>query len=173
MKEIPLTKGYVAQVDDEDYAKVSQYRWCASEKRNAAGRVFNVYAVRSVALEGGKRRLQLMHRFILGLVDPKVQVDHAPDSGGLNNQRTNLRTTRTQNPCNTRLSNANSSGYKGVSWDKKKEKWCAQIWASNKHKFLGYYGSAQEAARVYDAAAVKSFGKFAKTNAMLGLLEEQ
>ena len=170
MREIELTKGYVALVDDWDYARVSQYRWCASEKFDANGKLWNVYAIRGFRV-GGKHKSQLMHRFILGLEDPKVQVDHAPDSHGLNNQRINLRTTRTQNQSNAQLSKANSSGFKGVCWDKCKEKWWAQIRGDGKARFLGYHTNAEDAARAYDVAAVKFFGEFANTNVMLGLLE--
>lgn len=56
-----------------------------------------------------------MHRFILGIADPRVQVDH-DDRDGLNNQRYNLRTcTNAQNQVNkpkVRLSD--TSRYKGV-----------------------------------------------------------
>ena len=44
MKKIPLTKGFVALVDDEDYARVSQYKWCALTRNNYD----TVYAVRAV-----------------------------------------------------------------------------------------------------------------------------
>jgi hypothetical protein len=168
MREITLTKGYKALVDDEDFERVNAHEWCASEKRRADGTLWNVYAIRQVRVAGEKKP-QLMHRFILGISNSKTQVDHAPDHNGLNNQKSNLRTTKDKNQRNAQLSRANTSGFKGVSWDKKKRKWVAQI-RYIKNRFLGYFATAELAAKAYDAAALKYYGEFAYTNFAMGVL---
>jgi hypothetical protein len=71
MKELQLTQGYKAQVDDEDYEKANQYLWQADVDRHKDGTVWNVYATRNVKLENGKRTTQKLHRFIMGVSDPK------------------------------------------------------------------------------------------------------
>jgi len=75
MREVQLTQGYKAQVDDEDYERVNQYLWQADVARRKDGTIWNVYAIRQVKLESGKRTTQKMHRFIMSAFDPKVGVD--------------------------------------------------------------------------------------------------
>jgi len=121
----------------------------------------------------GKGHAQMLHRFILGIPDPNVQVDHFPDPSGLNNMRSNLRLAmKVENSRNRRLNINNTSGFKGVFWDKGNRKWRAQIKVDGKFKHLGYFADKREAARAYDVAALKCFGRFACTNASLGLLPE-
>ena len=59
---------------------------------------------------------------------------------------------------------ANRSGYKGVYWDKRKEKWGAQITVNGKHRRLGYFRDKHAAARAYNKAARHAFGKHAYQN---------
>lgn len=80
MREVPVTGGYTAVVDDEDCDLVAGHRW---QKLQARGSL-TVYARTSI---GGKT--VYMHRLIMGL--PNMgDVDHI-DGNGLNNQRSNLR----------------------------------------------------------------------------------
>jgi len=160
MRELPLTKGYAAILDDRDFAVVSQYKWQAHVAPNT------VYAYRSI-YDAGKRKKMYLHRFLLGIEDPKVEVDHK-DRNGLNCRRYNLRpSTKADNTHNTRAHKDSSSGFKGVS--RNHGKWIVQI----RGKCIGRFTNAYDAARAYDVAALKFFGEFAKTNVMLGLLEVQ
>ena len=164
MREIPLTKGYTAVVDDEDYERVSRRKWCASVTHRKDGSIKGVYAQRRVSLGGGGSAIQLLHRFIAGITDSKVQVDHV-DHDGLNNRRENLRAaTNTQNSRNSRLSANNTSGFKGVTWEKSRGLWQAQIYIAGRNYVLGHFASAQLAAVAYDTAACDHFGEFALTN---------
>lgn len=153
MREIALTRGRVALVDDEDYARVACYRWHAG-----AG-----YAQRSV-LVNGKRRTEFMHRFILGAVPGEI-TDHI-DGDGYNNQRTNLRPcTHGENCRNARKQRTgNSSRYKGVCWHKQIGRWVAFICCDNKSEYLGTFTSEVDAAIAYDAAAQRLHGEFARLN---------
>ena len=105
-----------------------------------------------------------MHREILGITDPKINVDHL-DGDGLNNQRSNLRVcTDSQNGANRGKQKNNKSGYKGVHWNKKTKKWAAQIQYHKKVLNLGYYSDIIEAAKAYDKKALELFGEFARLN---------
>ena len=57
-------------------------------------------------------------------------------------------------------------------WPKRKG-WEAQIEMNGKTTWLGSFTTLEDAARVYDKAALKCFGEFAKTNEMMGLLPSQ
>jgi hypothetical protein len=155
MKEITLTKGYRAIVDDDDYEWLSQFKW------HAAIRKSKVYAARSVSPSNGLRSMVYMHRAIIGMND--VEVDHR-DADGLNNARKNLRTaTRAQNNHN-RLKIGGTSQYKGVSHSYRGDRWYAHIHADNKTMFLGSFATEIEAAKAYDAMAIKIQGVFARPN---------
>jgi hypothetical protein len=162
MKEIQLTKGYIALVDDSDYERVARREWCAKEKfRNEV--IVGVYAQRGWRVEG-KTKSQSLHRFIMNVTDPAIQVDHE-DHDGLNCQKYNLRvSTPQQNASNALLTRANTSGFKGVSWNKDREKWRAYIHVNNGRFHLGYFTDPFEAACAYDMAAVQHFGEFAHCN---------
>lgn len=153
MKMIPLTQGYFATVDDRDYAQLRKFNWCAHVKPQRT-----VYAKRR-----GKTKQMDMHVQILGL-QPGTVIDHR-DGNGLNNRRRNLRRCRVyQNVQNQRRRSTNTSGFKGVSWNKNCEKWIARIMARYKSVFLGYFSSRRAAARAYNEAAIRLHGPFARLN---------
>jgi hypothetical protein len=156
MKTISLTQGFVALVDDTDYDRVSAYKWSATKTPT------NVYGIRKVRTPEGRTTSQLLHRFILGVTDPKIHVDHE-DHNGLNCQRHNLRKcVRGENDGNRRKTRG-SSQYKGVSWSKSKGRWRACI-TIQRTVHLGYFTDEVQAALAYDAAARTRFGVFAKCN---------
>lgn len=168
-----LTQGYVARVDDADYLRVSAYKWCAQVLYRKNGSIRAIYAIRTVRKADGKWTTELLHRFILNVTDQKIQIDHR-DHDGLHNERHNLRVaTRAQNNHNGRLQPRNTSGFRGVSFDRRAGNWKACISVGGKNKHLGTFATAEGAARAYDAAAIELYGAFACTNVMLGLLSPE
>lgn len=155
MKEIPLTQGKVAIVDDEDYEALTKWKWCYHKNpRNNSG-----YAVGNSRNQDGKRITIRMHRVILD-TPPGYETDHV-NGNGLDNRKDNLRVaTHSQNKWNTDKPADNTSGYKGVSWDKRKEKWQAQVRFNNKYIHLGRFKKKLEAAIAYNKAAIKYHGEF-------------
>jgi hypothetical protein len=157
MKTIALTQGFVALVDDADYDEVAAFTWSASKTKT------NVYAVRKVRTLAGRTTSQLLHRMIMGVTHPKVDVDHE-DHNGLNCQRSNLRLcVRGENNGNTRKTRGTSQ-FKGVSWDSTRGAWRTFITVHDTSKFLGRFHDEREAALAYDRAARAAFGEFANCN---------
>lgn len=148
--EVPLSKGYVAKIDIDDVSMMQQKSWVASWSGNK--------------WYGKAARNTLMHRFLLGLKSTDPHVDHI-NGDGLDNRRSNLRLDiNGQNNQNAAMSKNNTSGYKGVTYDKKNDKWVAQIAVKRKHITIGRFQTPKEAAIAYNEAALLHFGEFAKLN---------
>lgn len=173
MKLIPLSQGYSACIDDADYDAVSKFKWHAHVHRFPDGTVRLVYASRNVRLPKGKQSTLLLHRFLLDVTDSKIHVDHE-DHDGLNCQRYNLRITSPIHNMQNRLhARNNTSGFKGVTYDRTKRlttNWKAAISHNNRDYAIGRFSTPLGAALAYDAKAVEMFGEFALTNEKLGLL---
>lgn len=91
---------------------------------------------------------------------PSRLVDHKDRNGG-NNRWNNLRlATFSENAQNSKLSAANTSGHKGVTWYKRYQKWMVQIGVNMKKIHLGYFASLDEAIAVRKAAEIEYFGEF-------------
>lgn len=155
MKEIPLTRGMVGLIDDEDYALVSLYKWCVRGKNH-------LYVGRSVRFSG-KVVFIWLHRFLMG-PGKELVVDHI-NGNGLDNRRINLRICSVQqNNFNMRKAKNKTSIYKGVSWNKHGKSWRVSIKHKYKVVFCGYFKSEKVAAIVYDREALKLYGNYAKLN---------
>jgi hypothetical protein len=156
MKQIELTQGKVALVDDEDFEWLNKWKWCSQN----SGR--KTYAMRSVYI-GKKHFTVRMHREITK-ANKGQEVDHK-DHNGLNNQRNNLRIcSHRENMFNERARQNTTSKYKGVYYEKLIGKWRPQINILGKVIHLGSFESEVQAATVYDLAAKKHFGEFACLN---------
>lgn len=94
---------------------------------------------------------------------PTEQVDHINGKRS-DNALGNLRlASQSQNACNGVLRTNNTSGYRGVSWDKRRQKWIARIVKDRKQRVLGHFASKEEAYYAYLKAARELHGEFAKT----------
>ena len=148
MKEIVLTQGQVAIVDDDMYEELNRFKWYAQKDKNT------FYARRMKPAVNGKRSIIHLHREIIGVPPSGLVTDHR-DGNGLNNQRYNLRhVTNRQNSQNLR-NIKKTSKYTGIYWNKRDKKWLAQIKINEKMKFLGYFTIEAEAFEAYKQAVEK------------------
>ena len=139
--------GY-AIIDAQDVDKVKNFRW------GLGGYPGDLYRhVKCSKLTIG------LARFILDLTDKTLFVDHI-NGDTLNNTRSNLRiVTHKQNMFNTSKHKDNTTGYKGVV---KRSENCFEV--NIQKKYIGCKPTAKEAAILYNAEAIKRFGKYAKLN---------
>lgn len=146
MKEIKLSSGKTAIVDDEDYDTLCLHGWW-EDRGYARGCV------------GDRRRFVFMHRFLL---NPKKgdQVDHK-NHNKLDNRRSNLRIcTSAQNRCNTKP----IKGRKFKGTHKQSGSYKAVIKKNGKLIHIGTFPSEVLAAKAYDRTARELHGEFAYTN---------
>lgn len=149
MKRIRLLRGEYTKVSTCDFKKLSEKSWYLSSWG------------RAVRKEG--HRTIYMSREIIGC-SGKVHVDHK-NGDKLDNRRRNLRIASvSQNQMNRTKSDNKSSRFKGVCWDKSRLKWIVHLKKNKKVLHLGRFAKEVEAAKAYNVAAEKHFGKFAKLN---------
>lgn len=156
MKVIQLPKGYTAIIDDVDSDLIA-FKWylCVlPEKTYVRG-------------NAGTKRQQYLHRFIMErMIQRPINrgelVDHI-DNNPFNNCRENLRlATHSQNVQNQKIHSNNTSGFKGVSFHKKRSRWQATISIKGKQKHLGFFQTLDDAYKAYCKAAKQYYGEFAR-----------
>lgn len=136
-----------AIIDIEDYSKCKGRKWYLTGK--------------GYVVSGNSKCVLYLQHLIFGR---KTQVDHR-DTNKLNNRKNNLRScTAAENSRNCKISKNNTSGYKGVSWNKVQKKWSADITYNRKHIFLGYYMDVIQAADVYNKKAIELHKEYARLN---------
>jgi hypothetical protein len=157
-RTIRLTQGRAAIIDAADYEWLSQWKWCAVENKYRG--VF--YAVRRSPRKGEEpRHTEIMHRLILGLKYGDCRLGDHINLNTLDNRRSNLRiASSSQSQCNRGKQKNNSSGFKGVSFDKKMRKWQAYIKINRKRRNLGYFSTSTAAYSAYCVAATELHGEF-------------
>ncbi len=143
----PTTQNKVFAFDYQDIAIVNKHKWFVNAAKNDRFYVVCKYKKKSLRL----------HRLLLGLdFGDKRVVDHI-DGNPLNNCRSNLRVcTNTENSRNRGRNKNNTSGLKGVFWNKGTKNWRVQI-------SLGCFSSKEEAYEKYCKVIKELHGEFSNT----------
>lgn len=151
--EIALSRGKIALIDDEDFDIVDEFQWRAQQNQDGRwyAMAWNPYPI-----------FVLMHRHIIG-ANKDEWVDHR-NGDGLDNRKANLRIcTPSENAASAGPTGV-TSNFKGVYWEKSREKWHVKIMKNGHRHFIGRFDSEVEAAKAYDGAAFELFGEFAYLN---------
>ena len=156
---IYLSQGQYTIVWESDYEWIAQWKWNAYWNKGTK----SWYAARTENLPDGRRTTVWMHRAIMGLeLGDERTVDHRRTADTLDNRRSNLRfATMNEQMRNQRTPIDNTSGVKGVFWDKSRLCWKAQITVNYKAIYLGRRKTIEEAAVLYRAAQIRYHGEFA------------
>jgi len=155
MKKIKLTQDKYALVDNDDFEFLNQWKWYATKQGNT------FYAHRdSRNRKRNKGNIVSMHREIMNNPNNKL-VDHI-DGNGLNNQRKNLRfCTKSENGMNQKIHKNSTSKLKGVTFDKSRQKYLAQINVNKRKIFIGRFINKEDAYKAYCEACKKYHREFA------------
>lgn len=168
---LPLPSGLFALIDAEDADRICAHRWHLKRRKSKPN---ELYVQRTVRLGSGRlapKTAIVIHREVMR-AQPYELIDHR-NGNGLDNRKENLRRTDTRGNARNihHAKNRRAGGFKGVSFNKNAGKWEAGIGAgplkaNGKHArlYLGLFDEAADAARAYDAAALKHFGEFAALN---------
>jgi hypothetical protein len=137
-----------AIVDLSDYNRIKDYKFYFQGRR---------YVKITNRIEEG---FLFLHQLIMG----RKWIDHI-DGNPLNNKRNNLRPCdNQQNQFNQKPQTGRASKYKGVTWVNRPKPYRAYIYLNNKSIYLGSFYTEEEAALIYNEAAIKYFGVFAHLN---------
>lgn len=147
-KQIPLTKGKFALVDDEDFDYFNQWKWSFD----------GGYAIRM------SPKKTYLHRLVNKTPD-ELETDHK-NMDKLDNRKCNLRScSGSQNQANKPYAQKNKkSSFRGVNWFKRDSNWQAQIGGKKNKKHIGYFKKEEDAAIAYNKAAIQMYGEFAYLN---------
>ena len=159
-REIELSQGMIALVNDDDYGRINSSKWCV-----ARGRQGRLVAMRTDRNDEQQRTV-LMHREIIGenLIPKGFVIDHI-NGNPLDNRRQNLRICkRGQNTKNCKKYTNNTTGFMGVHYNIRLNKWTAKIQSNGISYWLGTFVSPMEAAMAYDEAASDLHNEFATLN---------
>ena len=144
-KLIKLTRGKVTVVDDEDFDWLNKWKWYATQNKSG-----NWYAVRHQWIKEEKKHQTIrMHRLILNCPE-HLEPDHI-NGDGFDNRRENLRAVDHITNCHNghKLRANKTSKYQGVHWNKRNQKWVAQIRFAYRRRYLGSFKTQEEAQKVY------------------------
>ena len=160
IKIVGTSNGEAFIIDKEDAVEVEKYNWQSLKNKHG-----NIVAIQRCKTINGNRETLQLHRELLGLKKGDKRQGNHIDKDPSNNTRKNLEiVTCSENVRWQNKQRNNKSGYIGVCWDNKNEKWEVQITVNYKKQRIDRYDDIKEAAKAYNEAAVKYHGRHAKLN---------
>jgi hypothetical protein len=159
----PLTPSRLKTVLDYDQ-DTGTFVWKVSMGRARAGNAAGWHDGRGyirIGIDGVRYQAHRLAWFFVHQEWPPDDVDHEKDR--TDNRIANLRSaTRQQNNANRSIASNNTTGFKGVCFDKNRNKYQATIMVDGKTRYLGRFDKPEQAHAAYCGAAEKFFGEFAR-----------
>jgi hypothetical protein len=148
MRQIPLSQDQVALLDDEDYARLSQFHWCYRAERNRGPG----YAIRH-AKDGKKYRTSYLHREVMGPVPPGCEVVFK-NGDRLDCRKENLAvvTKKEARQHHLRARSDSKSGVKGIKFNGRAGTWSVDVYRDGQVKRVGTFWTLQDAREGYQRA---------------------
>lgn len=139
-------------VDDENYDLLKTFNWTIRSPKPGNYRIITKLNGKEITIAN------------MVMQTENIMYDHI-DRNQFNNQKKNLRiVTYKQNAWNSNMLVNNTSGYKGVCWNKRDKVWQAAIKTDGKIKYLGSFKDPIKAAKAYDKAAKEYHGEYGFLN---------
>jgi hypothetical protein len=160
---LPLTQGFEAVVDGWNVEFLEMWNWHATQYEGGS----TWYGARQVKYPNSKLSKHVyLHRVVAEragtLSTTNLEVDHI-DNNGLNNRACNLRLASSgENKHNRPAPRTNTSGYKGVSWDKRRGLYRVQVKFESKTHWGGHFDTAEAAYAAACELRERLHGKFAR-----------
>lgn len=145
--------------DKEDYIKIKDYNWFKNDQ--------GYFLARICSKEGEWKTIRL-HRVVMDENRKEIEVDHIHGKESrFDNRKNNLRlATHSQNNINKGNQKNNTSGVRGVNFDKNTQKWRARITKNKINYELGYYNTLEDATKARKEAEEKYFGEWSYDNSV-------
>ena len=145
---VPLTRGYWALVDLEDYLRVAEHSWCILDLRKSRNGL--IYAQSRI-----RWNIVYLHRFVMNATADDPTIDH-DNHDGLDCRKCNLIVkTDAQNKRNRRgLASHNKSGENGIFWDTGRKKWRVELGIDTRHIYVGRFSTKGDAVEAREKAKV-------------------
>lgn len=141
-------------IDAEDYEKCKNIHWCIHKSQCGTDEIYFYAKTNDISI-----KKELLHRFLMNAQKGEI-IDHK-NKNTLDNRKSNLRKCdKSKNGQNRKKHSNNKSGYTGVTWSKKDEKWMAYIMVKQKFINLGYFIDIEEAAAFRKKAELNYFGEY-------------
>lgn len=142
-----------------------QLLWKKTRRKAVAGAVAGGMDVKGYLRVTLDKKVYLVHRVVYKMLRGRTprMLDHI-DNDPLNNRIENLRPcTPSQNAQNRKRPVNNTSGVKGVYWNRAKNKWMARVMTGGARTFIGYFSSLDAAAEAVQTARSKQHQLFARS----------
>lgn len=133
-------------------------------KGKECGRISKQHGYKDIHIDGKFYRAHQLAFLYMNGVFANSEIDHI-NRNRSDNRWDNLRVcTKSQNAANVGLKKSNTTGAKGVVWDKDRNKWRVQIRINGVKKNLGRFDNFEDAVKVSENALKKQFGEFNPAN---------
>jgi hypothetical protein len=155
MREIPLSRGLVAFIDDQDFNRLRKFKWSVKPCNHGT-----MYAVTNIKGPDRRWHQEAMHRMLLNPAPDEDVIFR--NHNGLDCRHSNMLVVdKPEARRHHRVRSDSKTGLKGISHDPVTNSWSARIVVHGQPLILGTFHSVEDAQHAYDQAVKSYYGRFA------------